>query len=127
MTTLAQAKPVVFVCTADRPKAIVFYRDVLGLKMTAEDEFAAVFDIAGVMMRLSTVPGFKPGEHPILGFNVSDAAETVKALRGKGVTFLIYEGFGQDELGIWTSPDGKAKVAWFKDPDGNMLSVTQAG
>ncbi|MBL8645079.1 MAG: VOC family protein [Rhodospirillaceae bacterium] len=126
MGILATARPVVFVCTSDRPKAVAFYRDTLGLRQTGEDEFAAVFDISGVVMRLSTVPGFKPGEHPILGLDVDDMRSAVTALRDKGVTFLIYEGFGQDELGIWTAPGGAAQVAWFKDPDGNMLSVNKA-
>jgi hypothetical protein len=62
----------------------------------------------------------------MLGFNVPDVEATVRALREKGVTFNIYRGFGQDELGIWSGPGGAVRVAWFKDPDGNVLSVTNA-
>ncbi|MBL8628381.1 MAG: VOC family protein [Rhodospirillaceae bacterium] len=126
MGILSDARPVAFVGTANRATAPPFYRDTLGLKCTSEDQFAAVFDMSGTMLRLSDIPNFKPGEHPVLGFDVDDVRAAVSALRTKGVTFLIYEGFGQDDLGIWTAPDGKAQVAWFKDPDGNMLSVNRS-
>lgn len=67
---------------------------------------------------------YKAGPHPVLGWDVGDIRAAIEALRGKGIEFTIYEGFGQDELGVWTSPDGKAKVAWFADPDGNVLSLS---
>jgi hypothetical protein len=70
------------------------------------------------------VADFMPHEHTILGFCVPDVAAAVRGLREKGVAFSIYPGFGQDELGIWTAPQGKLQVAWFEDPDGNVLSVT---
>jgi hypothetical protein len=72
------------------------------------------------------VADFTPHEHTILGFNVPDVASTVKALREKGVTFNSYQHVSQDEVGIWTAPGGAVRVAWFKDPDGNVLSVTNA-
>jgi hypothetical protein len=77
-------------------------------------------------LRISTVADFKPHEHTILGFNVPDVAATVKALRENRLTFNIYPCFKQDELGILTLPGGAVRVAWFKDPDGNVLSVTNA-
>jgi catechol 2,3-dioxygenase-like lactoylglutathione lyase family enzyme len=103
---------------------VPFYRDVLGLKFIREDRFAAIFEAGGTMLRVSTVPDFVAHEHSILGFRVPDTTATVKALRDKGVVFNIYPSFKQDELGIWTTPDGSAHVAWFKDPDGNVLSIT---
>jgi hypothetical protein len=92
--------------------------------LTVEDHFAAVFDIGGVMLRVSTLADFVPHEHSILGFRVKDVTATVKALREKGVAFNTYPHFKQDELGIWTVPGGTTHVAWFKDPDGNVLSIT---
>jgi catechol 2,3-dioxygenase-like lactoylglutathione lyase family enzyme len=124
MGILEAAKPVVIICTRDRARAAAFYRDTLGLTMAYEDNFAAVFNIGGVPLRVSTVADFTPHEHTILGFSVPDVSATVKALREKGITFNIYPGFSHDELGILTVPGGTVRVAWFKDPDGNVLSVT---
>jgi hypothetical protein len=126
MGILESAKPAIIICTRDRVRASMFYRDTLGLAMTYEDNFAAVFSTAGVTLRVSLVTDFTPHEHTILGFNVPDVAATVKALLEKGVTFNNHKGFNQDEYGIWTAPDGNVRVAWFKDPDGNVLSVTNA-
>jgi hypothetical protein len=94
--------------------------------MAYEDGFAAVLNTGGVTLRISVVADFTPHEHTILGFHVSDVAATVKGLREKGVAFNIYQKFNQDELGIWTAPGGTVRVAWFKDADGNVLSVTNA-
>ena len=124
MGILEAAAPVILICVRDRARGIEFYRDTLGLKLTAEDHFAAVFDIGGVMLRVSTLADFVPHEHSILGFRVPDVTSTVKALRDKGVAFNIYPHFKQDELGIWTVPGGTTRVAWFKDLDGNVLSIT---
>lgn len=123
---LANAKPITFVITKDRKVAEVFYGDTLGLTRLPGDDFAAVYDLAGVPLRLTEVPGHTPSAHPVLGWNVADIAATVQALVAKGVRFNIYDGMGQDALGIWTAPDGSAKVAFFNDPDGNGLSLTQA-
>jgi len=124
MGILESAAPAIIICARDRAHATAFYRDTLGLKLAFEDKFAAVFDIGGVMLRVSTVPNFVAHEHSILGFRVTDVASRVKALREKGVEFNVYPGFKQDNLGIWTVPDGSAHVAWFKDPNGNVLSIT---
>jgi catechol 2,3-dioxygenase-like lactoylglutathione lyase family enzyme len=126
MRVLESAKPAIIICTRDRTPATAFYRDALGLTLSNEDDFAAVFNTGGVTLRVSVVPDFTPHEHTILGFKVSDVPATVKALRENGVTFNIYPGFRQDELGILTLPGGTVRVAWFKDPDGNVLSVTNA-
>ena len=123
MGILEAAKPAVVICTRDRTRAVAFYRDILGLNLAYEDNFAAVFNSGGITLRISLVPDFTPHAHTILGFNVTDVAATVKALRAQGAVFNIYEGFKQDESAILTLPRG-IQVAWFKDPDGNVLSVT---
>ena len=125
MGIAASAKVIAIVCTANRERAKLFYRDVLGFALIHEDDFAAVFDIGGTMLRVSTVEGFKPHEHAVLGWQVPDIVAAVKTLTDKGVKFNVYDGFGQDALGIWNAPGGGAKVAWFNDPDGNVLSVAQ--
>ena len=126
MRILEAAKPAIVICTRDRARATVFYRDTLGLTLAYEDSFAAVFSIGGVTLRVSMVADFTPHEHTILGFHVPDVTATVKALRENGVIFNRYLRFTQDELGIWTAPGGTVRVAWLKDPDGNVLSVTNA-
>ncbi len=123
--TLAAQTPITFIITNDRKVAEPFYRDVLGLPFVRDDGFAAVFDLAGVPLRITEVPGQTPAAHPVLGWQVADIVSTVQALAARGVAFTIYEGMGQDALGIWTAPDGIAKVAFFNDPDGNALSLTQ--
>jgi catechol 2,3-dioxygenase-like lactoylglutathione lyase family enzyme len=124
MGMLQATAPVILICTRDRARAITFYRDVLGLGFISEDNFAVVLDVGGIMLRISTLADFVPHAHSILGFRVPDVTATVKALRENGVTFNIYPGFKQDDLGIWTVPGGTTHVAWFKDPDGNVLSIT---
>ncbi len=124
---LATAQAVMMVPTRNRAAALPFYRDTLGLRLIGEDGFAAVFDLNGALLRLSDVAGWVPHPHTVLGFNVPDIAVAVRALAGRGVAFLVYEGFGQDAQGIWTAPDGSARVAWFTDPDGNNLSLSQIG
>ena len=126
MGILEAAKPAVIISTRDRARAPAFYRDTLGLTVAYEDSFAAVLNTGGVTLRISIVADFTPHEHTILGFNVPDVETTVKALREKGIPFNLYPGFPQDELGILTLPGGTLRVAWFKDPDGNVLSVTNA-
>jgi catechol 2,3-dioxygenase-like lactoylglutathione lyase family enzyme len=126
MGILEAAKPAIIVCTRDRARATAFYRDILGLTFAYEDGFAAVFNTAGVTLRVSLVPDFMPHGHTILGFHVPNVPVAVKALREKGVNFNRYPGFHQDELGILNLPGGSSQVAWFSDPDGNVLSVTNA-
>ena len=128
MSLPANAPPVVFVLTADRIKAVPFYRDVLGLKLMGEDSHAATFDLGNrTPLRLTDLPGHKASGHTVLGWHVADIRSAIAALKAKGVQPKIYEGFGQDADGIWASPDGGAKIVWFADPDGNVLSLTQFG
>lgn len=128
MTLPANSAPVAFVLTADRSKALAFYRDTLGLRLLGEDSHAATFDLGNrTPMRLTDLPGHKASGHTVLGWHVSDIGVAMNGLKAKGVTFQIFEGFGQNADGVWTSPDGGAKIAWFADPDGNGLSLTQFG
>lgn|SRR5215475_3758385 len=126
MGILESAKPAIVICTRDRARATSFYRDILGLTYIHEDSFAAVFNVGGLPLRVSTVTNFVPHEHTRLGFKVSNVGETVRALRDRGVTFNRYQHMKQDELGILIAPGGNVRVAWFNDPDGNVLSVTDA-
>jgi catechol 2,3-dioxygenase-like lactoylglutathione lyase family enzyme len=124
-TTLSSAKLCGFVATRDRDKARAFYRDVLGLKLVGDDQFALVFDANGTMLRVTPVRDFVAASYTVLGWNVTDIAATVDAMTKTGVVFERYGFLEQDGRGIWTAPGGGAKVAWFKDPDGNTLSVAQ--
>jgi catechol 2,3-dioxygenase-like lactoylglutathione lyase family enzyme len=119
------AKTISFIITSDREKARGFYGGVLGFEQVSEDNFALVYDMNGTILRISTVKDHQAQPHTILGWDVPDIVATVKALKAKGVTFNVYEGFGQDDLGIWAAPGSTNKVAWFLDPDGNNLSLTQ--
>ncbi len=127
MTTdvLSTARPIAFIVTRERPKAIAFYGGVLGFALKHEDDFAAVFDMNGTMLRISTVADHAPPAHTVLGWEVTDIASTVKTLASRGVTFNRYAGLGQDTLGIWKPPGSTNQIAWFLDPDGNNLSLTQ--
>jgi catechol 2,3-dioxygenase-like lactoylglutathione lyase family enzyme len=122
---LSSAKVMSFIVTRDRERAKAFYGDVLGFRLSAEDDFAAVFDMHGSILRISTVPGHVPAAHTVLGWEVTDIESTIRALVSKGVSFTQYDGFGQNDLGIWTPPGSTNQIAWFSDPDGNNLSVSQ--
>jgi catechol 2,3-dioxygenase-like lactoylglutathione lyase family enzyme len=122
---LADARPVCFVLTADMARAREFYTQTLGLSETGADPHAVSYDLAGTLMRLTAVEGHAGGPHTVLGWQVADIAAAVDALAEKGVTCVTYEGFGQDARGIWTDPGSGTKIAWFYDPDGNNLSLTQ--
>jgi len=122
---LKTAKPTVFLATADADAARSFYEGVLGLSLESDDPFALVYQLAGAELRLSKVPAFTPLPFTVLDWQVSDIDAAHAALSGKGVSFLVFEGMGQDDKHIWTSPDGGAKILWFKDPDGNTLSVSE--
>jgi catechol 2,3-dioxygenase-like lactoylglutathione lyase family enzyme len=115
---------VAFVPTRDFAKARAFYEGVLGLRFVKDDGFALVLDANGIMVRVAKAPEFTPAHFTILGWQVSEIEKIVRGLRDKGVHFEIFGFFKQDELGIWTAPSGD-KVAWFKDPDGNTLSVSE--
>ncbi len=126
MVSIAQARPVTFILTRDRAVSEAFYEDVLGLAAPVDDGFAAVFDLGGATLRITHIPDHTPNAHPALGWIVQDIEATIAALSLRGVAMTVYDGIGQDALGVWTAPDG-TKVAFFPDPDGNMLSLTQPG
>jgi len=114
-----------FISTSDPDRAKKFYRDTLGLPLIAEElPFALVFDAHGVMLRVTIVKKGKPADYTVLGWQVPKIKPAAKALTNAGVVFERFPGMDQDDLGIWSSPSG-AKVAWFKDPDGNTLSISE--
>ena len=123
---LTKSKPVILIPTVKKDEAKEFYESVLGLKFMLDDGFALVFDTAGIMLRVTPVQEFTPHQFSVLGWEVEDIVSAATDLRQRGVVFEIYDfpWMTQDELGIWTAPDGTS-VAWFKDPDGNLLSVAQ--
>jgi catechol 2,3-dioxygenase-like lactoylglutathione lyase family enzyme len=122
---LGSTNIVAFVPTRDAAKARAFYEGVLGMRFVKDDGFAMVLDANGIMIRVAKVGNdFAPAQFTILGWQVSGIEDVVRELREKGVQFEIFGFFKQDELGIWNAPTGD-KVAWFKDPDGNVLSVSQ--
>ncbi len=122
---LADSGVIIFCQTTNAERAKTFYRDVLGLKFEREDPFALSFLAGGMMLRVQKMRvAYSPLDWTRFGWTVTDIVSTVRELGKRGVTFERRPGVVQDELGIWTVPDG-TRVAWFKDPDGNLLSVTQ--
>jgi catechol 2,3-dioxygenase-like lactoylglutathione lyase family enzyme len=116
---------IAFVGVSDAGAARTFYRDTLGLTLVSEDAFALVFDANGTMLRVTMVPEVRPANYTVLGWQVPDIIATAKLLNAAGVELQRYPGLNdRDELGIWTAPGG-ARIAWFKDPDGNVLSITE--
>jgi len=124
---LAKRRIEAFVPSRNPKKARKFYEKVLGLKVTDLNEYALTLDANGITVRVtdvSSVPGFKPAPFTILGWEVPDIEKAVRGLKRRGVKFQRYPGMDQDALGIWASPGG-SQVAWFKDTDGNVLSLSQ--
>ena len=123
---LGRSELVAFVPTTDAARARAFYEGVLGLRLVSDEKpFAIVFDANGTMIRVTTVPELKPQPFTILGWRVANIEATVDRLAAAGVEFQRYKGMNDsDPRGIWNSPSG-ARVAWFKDPDGNVLSLTE--
>lgn len=115
---------VAFVPVTNADKARAFYRDTLGLRLLAEDNFALLFDVEGVHLRVTLVGKFRPQPFTVLGWAVSDAAGFARRLATASVKGERFPGLEQDDLGLWTAPGG-AKILWFKDPDGNILSLSQ--
>ena len=124
-TGLGKYNIIGFVSIVDVARAKEFYRDTLGLHLVMEEPpFALVFEANGIMLRLGMAKELPRAHGTVLGWQVPEITAIVKSLGQAGVRFEFYEGMNQDELGIWSSPSG-AKVAWFKDPDGNTLSVSE--
>ena len=121
---LSAARIIAFIPSRNLERAKSFYVETLNLTFVSQDPFALVLNANGTMVRVAKVGEFQPADFTILGFEVTDIRQEVAALRAKGISCERYPGMQQDEVGIWHSPSG-ARVAWFKDPDGNVLSLTE--
>ena len=120
----ASVKLQAIICTSRIEEAEQFYGGSLGLPLQARSLGALVYDVGGTALRVSPVPATRPSEHTVLGFAVPDLASALTVLRERGVTFERFPGFSHDESGVVSAPDG-SRVAWFRDPDCNLLSVVQ--
>lgn len=116
--------PVLFLATANAERARAFYEGVLGLEFVADEPPALVFKVGGSMLRIQKVDQVHAAPYTALGWAVADIRRTVRELRAAGAVFQRFEGMNQDEDGIWAAPSG-ALVAWFRDPDGHVLSLTE--
>jgi catechol 2,3-dioxygenase-like lactoylglutathione lyase family enzyme len=121
----ANAILVGFLCVRDRGRAREFYTRVLGLQVIREDQFALVLEVGANTLRISQSDSFKPQPFTVAGWEVEDISGVVDALAANGVGFRRFQGLDQDERGIWLSPSTLARIAWYEDPDGNLLSVSQ--
>ena len=116
--------PILFLATSNAERSRTFYERVLGLTFVADEPPALVFQIGLSMLRIQKVDQVHAPPYTALGWAVSDIRQTVHNLRAAGVVFQRYESLKQDSEGIWPAPSG-AFVAWFQDPDGHVLSLTQ--
>jgi catechol 2,3-dioxygenase-like lactoylglutathione lyase family enzyme len=121
---IAQNPLIAFIPSKDAARARIFYEEKLGLRFVSDDSFAVVMDANGIMVRITRVGEFTPFPFTILGWLVNDIHQTVAEMTSKGLQFKHYAFLEQGNDGIWTAPDG-SKVAWFLDPDGNTLSLSQ--
>jgi catechol 2,3-dioxygenase-like lactoylglutathione lyase family enzyme len=121
---LSDAELAAFIPTRDLGAAKAFYESSLGLRVVEESGFAVVFDAGGTQLRVTLVQELRPAPFTVLGWRVPDIAQRLAALRAAGVLATRYEGMVQDDDGVWVAPSG-TRVAWFKDPDGNTLSLQQ--
>jgi catechol 2,3-dioxygenase-like lactoylglutathione lyase family enzyme len=121
-------RPIMAFLATDNPeRALPFYRDVLGLPLLEDSPFAIVFDVNGTTLRVQKTRAHTPAPHTALGWEVESIHDVIRALEAKGVRCERFAGMEQDELGVWLAPgpEPRAKIAWFKDPDGNLLSLTE--
>ena len=121
---LNASRLVCFVATADADRARAFYRDALGLALIEDGGYALVFDANGTQLRVQRVEAVAPHPYTALGWEVDDVTASVRALAARGVAMARFPGLPLDADGIWDTPDG-SRVAWFHDPDGNTLSISQ--
>lgn len=121
---LRDGTPIVFLGVRDLERARSFYQDTLRLPLMHEDTFALVFDAGGTPLRVTRAPSFRPLPFTVVGWEVDDIEKTVRVLSAAGVVFERFDALEQDEMGIWVGPDD-IRVAWFRDPDGNTLSVSE--
>ena len=122
---LANNPIIAFIPTRDAAVARTFYEGLLGLRFISHDQFALVMDANGTMLRITRVGDFTPFPFTILGWHVTNIDQTVADLTAKGLNFQRYNFLDQRPSGVWTAPGNAAKVAWFTDPDGNTLSLSQ--
>jgi len=115
---------VAFAAATDLDRARSFYQGTLGLRLIEQNQFACVFDAHGTMLRVTAVQQVAQPGYTVLGWRVDDIAHVIGELSAAGVEFTRYDGMDQDERGVWTTPGGD-KIAWFTDPDGNNLSLSQ--
>jgi catechol 2,3-dioxygenase-like lactoylglutathione lyase family enzyme len=115
---------IAFASSTDLARARSFYGDVLGLRLAEENPYACVFDANGTMLRVTAVAEVAHPGYTVLGWRVADIRHSVGQLESRGVVFARYDGMEQDAQGIWTTPSGD-RIAWFNDPDGNVLSLTE--
>jgi catechol 2,3-dioxygenase-like lactoylglutathione lyase family enzyme len=121
---LGSSYVIAFAAATDLGRARAFYEQALGLPLVGQNEIACVFDANGTMLRVTAVPEVSQAGYTVLGWRVADIAAATRDLAARGVVFVRYDGMDQDGDGVWTTPGGD-KVAWFADPDGNILSLTQ--
>jgi len=121
---LSNATLIAFAATRQPVAALEFYRDRLGLRLIEESQYALVFRAGTTMLRVQLVAEFEPHQFTALGWDVPDIRKTVAELQTRDVPTLRFDFLEQDDAGIWWTPNGDG-VAWFKDPDGNTLSLTQ--
>jgi len=121
---LTTSDVIAFSSTTDLARARTFYEGVLGLPVVDENAYACVLDANGTMLRVTAVEQVARPGYTVLGWSVTDIAETITELEARGVAFARYDGIEQDAQGIWTTPNGD-RIAWFADPDGNVLSLTE--
>jgi catechol 2,3-dioxygenase-like lactoylglutathione lyase family enzyme len=119
-----QSSLIAFLATTDSARTRAFYEGVLDLRFVSEDNFAVVYNVQGIELRVQKVERFAPQPHTALGWLVVSINDAVREIGARGGEFERYSFLTQDESAIWTSPSG-ARVAWLKDPDGNLLSLTQ--
>ncbi len=123
---LAQEKLVAFLGTSNADAARAFYEGVLGLTFVADHEYLVIFDSGAARLMLQKTDAVTPPHGTALGWHVKDLATSMRDLARRGVAFERFDGMDQDEMGVWR-PEGPATgVCWFKDPDGNLLSLSQS-
>lgn len=123
---LGGAKLTAFIATTDPARSKAFYQGILGLRLLTDDQFALAFDANGTQLRIQKVENLQPPPFTVLGWEVSDIRQAVSDLARAGVKLERYDFLQQDDLGIWKAPSGTT-VAWFRDPDANLLSVAESG
>jgi catechol 2,3-dioxygenase-like lactoylglutathione lyase family enzyme len=121
---LGSSDIIAFAAAADLERARAFYQGVLGMRLVEQNEYACVFDANGTMLRVTAVPEVARPGYTVLGWRVENIRTLIAQLRAKGIAFVRYDGIEQDGDAIWTTPSGDM-IAWFADPDGNTLSLTQ--